>query len=55
MSKMGSTHDYTANFSNWESWIDITVLNKIVLMDQQYELSLVVAKDSERKIIDFII
>jgi len=52
---MGSTSDYNLNFSNWESWIDLTVLNQIVLVEQKYELAVVQAEGGQRKQIDFII
>lgn len=52
---MGSTHDYTANFFNWKSWIDLSVLNQITILDQKYELSFIDSNEVNRELIDFII
>lgn len=52
---MGSTSDSTLNFSNWESWIDLTVLNQITVIEQKCELAVVESKGSQSRQIDFII
>lgn len=52
---MGSTPDYTSNFSTFETWIDLSVLNQIAIVEQKYELAVIEAQNGKRKEIDFII
>lgn len=52
---MGSTTNYTLNFSQFETWIDLTVLNQITSVEQKYELAVIESQNGKRKAIDFII
>lgn len=52
---MGSTSDSTLNFSDWESWIDLTELNQIAIVEQKYETSTIEAYGNKVNEIDFII
>lgn len=38
---LGSIHDYTTNFLDLESWIALTVMNYITIVEQRYELAVI--------------
>ena len=46
---LGSTHDYTVNFLDWESWIDLAVLNQITTIEQKYDLAVVEARSGKKR------
>jgi hypothetical protein len=52
---MGSTQNYTSNFLDLESWIDLTELNQIAIVEQKYETSTIEAYGNKVNEIDFII